>query len=44
MKVDVQAVGLGQTRYEMAQDSKEWEETCRECCDNQVVGRCAANV
>ena len=44
MEADVQAVGLGRTQYAVAQDRKGWEETCRQCCDNQNVGHCEANM
>lgn len=43
---DAQAVGLGMTLYEVAQDSKEWEEICRHCCayhSNKVFDQCAGN-
>ena len=43
---DVQAVGLGVAWYGVAQDGKEWEEVCRQCCAydiNKDIGHCAAN-
>ena len=44
MEADVQAVGIGEAWYEVAQDKKEWEAVCRQCLayDNKDAGHCAA--
>ena len=45
-EADNQAVGLGRAWYEVAQDRKEWEEICRQCCandSNKDGGHSAAN-
>ena len=41
VEADVQAVGLGRAWYEEAQDRREWEEICRQCCaydNNKDIG------
>ena len=43
---DVQAVGLRVGWYGVAQDGKEWEEVCRQCCAydiNKDIGHCVPN-